>query len=182
MFEMNTDDFSNQCRLLMSQYTTLPKSLHRKHMRAAMRRVAAAFVKPLRGRLSLTTRGSGSLSKSVTTLTGAYPWAEGGAVWARVTYARPRKTGKLKNKKGKAIPDGSHGLWLEHGTKARFRVKANKYNQGYCGIMPAENTMGTAFTDSKAYVSTMLERELFRALQSATREMNSKKWQAKRRR
>ena len=154
---------------LIRAYGTLPGSLARKHLKAAIRRSIRPFMPALK---TATPKSTGNLRRSVTTVvkfgtkvSRAASWSFQGTAIGIVGFSRK---GKKKNQKG------DHSVLVEAGTKPRFRkgTKGNTFGvgRGSTGIMPPKHMLRDTLASRKSGILSNLELEMGVSLERAVRE------------
>lgn len=148
---------------LIRAYRSLPGTLARKHLTAAMRRSVRPFQPALR---AATPVRSGNLRRSVKTIVRFYDRANwGGNVVGIVGYSRGASDPKKR---------GNHSTIVEDGTRPRFRK-----NRASTGSMPPRRMLRDAVAARRAGILDNLSRELVVSLEKAARELATGKARGK---
>lgn len=160
-FHSNYAEFQRDTQYLIEAFRKLPPRLAKKHMTAAMRRAIKPFEPALR---DATPYRTGSLRRSIKTITRFYNKADHGAVAAVVGYAR----GTLKKKRGQFVISGSgqHGIIVEKGTTDRKTSSGRR-----CGRMPARYMMQSTLNANKSAILSNIETQLAVSLERAAKEL-----------
>jgi hypothetical protein len=161
---VNTNELHDQLEKIQGGFRQIPQHLARQYLKAAARKGANIFVKPLREitkRRKGKGKGQGALKRSIKTAAKFYKNNSGAGATGVVFYSKKNNL-------------GFHSWMLESGTKQRQNKKgANR------GAGPAMHMMRDTNSSYRGQAIDQVISSSIRGLTLAIRDMESPKYQPK---